>query len=171
MFLQIQIYKTKKQIIYLYPKKAWTEHLLNSTGVYLDISTNFCRIYFGERLFCQIVQFPWYLVHLSPGPKNQNLWKMKKTPQVFIHPRKKCAKFQPNHIIFNIHTYKQTDIIRFYLKWSWENKKSFQKWYFKKIFFYLLQFFKQLLLLWDKHRKVFQSVNIFKTNYLVKKVL
>ena len=61
----------------------------------------------------------------SPGPKNQNFWKMKKTPPD-IHPRNKCTKFQPNWTIFkvsrlpqsfrtDIHTYRHTyiDIVRF----------------------------------------------------------
>ena len=51
----------------------------------------------------------------SPGPKNQNFRKMKKTPPD-IHPRNKCAKFQPNRTIFEVSrlpqsfgTYTQTD--------------------------------------------------------------
>ena len=45
----------------------------------------------------------------SPGLKNQNFWKMKKTPPD-IHPRNKCAKFQPNSTIFEASsTDRQTD--------------------------------------------------------------
>ena len=35
----------------------------------------------------------------SPGPKNENFQKMKKTPPG-IYPRNKCTKFQPNRTIF-----------------------------------------------------------------------
>ena len=43
----------------------------------------------------------------SPGPKNQNFEKMKKSPPG-IHPWIKCAKFQPNRTIFKVSSLPQS---------------------------------------------------------------
>ena len=54
--------------------------------------------------------------NLSPGPKNQNFWKMKKIPPD-IHPRTKCAKFQPNPTIFEVSRLPQSFSAKISLFW------------------------------------------------------